>query len=303
MTPRAFVDVGSNSVRCFLPDHDPPIRTTRVIGLRRGAGPDGSLARDALARLDQCLGDIATAVVGIDPIHRVAFATSAVRDAPNRGAACDLVRQRLGTRLHILTGTTEARLAFRGAYSGLGLAEGAVVIDPGGGSTELVAGDLSGVLAGVSLQLGAVRDTEHFLHSDPPTAIEVRRLRTHARELLTQAAGDIGWNSEQRPTVVGVAGTITTLASIVQGGYDPLRVHNAVLTASSVTRISHLLARLPAARRAELPGLHPDRAPVIVAGAVIVDEALAVLRADRLIVSEYDILDGAAADPAVVSGS
>ncbi len=302
MRPRAIVDVGSNSVRCFLPDHVPPIRTATVVGLRRGAAGDGSLTADALGRFEGCLAEIADVVTGVAPANRIVFATSAVRDAPNKDAASALVRDYLGTELRVLSGQTEAQLAFEGAYAGIGGTDNCTVIDPGGGSTELVAGGPDGVIAAVSLQLGAVRDTDRFGLGDPPTASALEGLRSHARNLLTQGVKTVSGGRNHAIAVIGVAGTITTLAAIKQRRYDADRIHGTRLTVSDVAMIAGDLARLTIAQRSRIPGLHPDRAFVILAGAIIVEEALAALGADHLVVSERDILDGVAANPTVVFG-
>ena len=295
------MDVGSNSVRCFLPDHVPPIRTTTVVGLRRGAAGDGRLTADALERFEGCLAEIAVTASGIAPANRIVFATSAVRDAPNKDAASALVREYLGTELRVLSGQTEAKLAFEGAYAGIGGADNCIVIDPGGGSTELVAGGPGGVITAVSLQLGAVRDTDRFDLGDPPTASALVGLRRHARSLLTEGVKTVSGGPNPAIAVIGVAGTITTLAAIKRGGYDADRIHGTRLTASDVAMIAGKLSRLTIAERSRIPGLHPDRASVILTGAIIVEEALAALGSDHLVVSERDILDGAAANPAVVS--
>ncbi len=289
----AVVNVGSNSVRLFLcdgVDASGPSgeRTTTVVGLRRGAAADGTLAEDALARLDGCLAGYAGPTARFAPDRIVAVGTSAVRDAPNRDRVGAILRDRLGAALTVLDGEQEALCSFAGARLGAPLAGEIMVVDIGGASTELVRGGPQGPAGAVSLQLGAVRQTERHLTSDPPAAGELAALRGEAGELVRGALERIGGPA----AAVGVAGTITTLAAIDLGAYDRERVHGHRLARETVRRITGDLARLPVARRREVPGLEPARAGVIVAGAII---ALAVLEEaglGEMSVSERDLLDG-----------
>ena len=289
----AVVDVGSNSVRLFLCDGIDASgpsgeRTTTVVGLRRGAAADGTLAEDALARLDGCLAEYAGPTARFAPDRIVAVGTSAVRDAPNRDRVGAILHDRLGAALTVLDGEQEAMCSFAGARLGAPGAGEIMVVDIGGASTELVRGGPQGPAGAVSLQLGAVRQTERHLASDPPAAGELAALRGEAGELVRGALERIGGPA----AAVGVAGTITTLAAIDLGAYDPERVHGHRLARETVGRITGDLARLPVARRREVPGLEPARAGVIVAGAII---ALAVLEEaglGEISVSERDLLDG-----------
>jgi len=298
----AVVDLGSNSVRLFLCDGIDAAgptgeRYSTVTGLRRGAGADGAIAEDALARLDACLAGYAVPVAGFGPDRVIAVGTSAVRDAPNRDRVGDLLRARLGAGLTVLGGEDEARCAFAGARLGAAGAGEIMVVDIGGGSTELVRGGPAGPAGAISLQLGAVRQTEAHLASDPPTIRELASLRAEARALVAGALAAIGGPAP----AIGVAGTITTLAAIDLGVYDRDRVHGRRLSRSTIDRIAADLARLPVARRREVPGLDPARAGVIVAGAAIAAVVLEAAGLDELVVSERDLLDGvvlAAVDPA-----
>jgi len=290
----AVVDVGSNSVRLFLcegigPDGPEGRRRTTITGLRRGAAGDGSIAEDALGRLDACLADYAAAIAAFGPARTVAIGTSAVRDAPNRARVEEIVQGRLGVPLAVLRGEEEARLAYLGARLAVPDGGPALVLDIGGGSTELVRGGPDGPEAAVSLQLGAVRSTERHLRGDPPRPRELRALRSEAAALCGEAMRRVGG----APHMVGVAGTLTTLAAVRLGGYDPARVHGLRLTRAEIERITARLAAMPLAERREVPGLEPGRAPVIVAGGVIAGAALEAARAGSLVVSERDLLDGA----------
>ena len=290
----AVVDVGSNSVRLFLCDGIGPEgpegeRRTTITGLRRGAAEDGSIATDALDRLDACLADYAAAIAAFAPDRTVVVGTSAVRDAPNRGRVEEIARRRLGVPLTILSGEEEARLAYLGARLAAPGEGPALVLDIGGGSTELVRGGPDGPEAAVSLQLGAVRSTERHLRGDPPRPGELRALRSEAAALCSDGMLRVGG----APRMIGVAGTLTTLAAIRLGGYDPARVHGLRLTRAEIERITARLAEMPLSRRREVAGLEPGRAPVIVAGGVIAGAALEAARADAVVVSERDLLDGA----------
>lgn len=290
----AVVDVGSNSTRLLLaervtPDGADGERHTVITGLRRGAGVDGTIADDAIARFDAVLAGYAERIAGFAPAEVVAVGTSAVRDAPNRARVEDTVVARLGAPLHVIAGEQEAALAFRGARAAH--PEGpALVIDIGGGSTELVCGDGTAPPVGVSLQRGAVRCTEAYLGEDPPTAGEREALRRAVTADVADALDRVG----RPPTAIGVAGTFTTLAAIDLGRYDPAIVHGHRLGVARLAEIADLLAGLPLADRLDVPGLHPGRAPFIVAGSAIALAAVQGAGVPEVVVSERDILDGIA---------
>jgi exopolyphosphatase/guanosine-5'-triphosphate,3'-diphosphate pyrophosphatase len=291
----AIVDVGSNSVRLFLwsgEDGDGPVgsRLTTVTGLRRGAAADGTVAEDALARLDACAATYAEMMRSAGVVAGVAIGTSAVRDAPNRAAVAGVIGRRLGLPLTVVAGTVEARLSYAGARLAVEDAREAIVLDVGGGSTELVRGHAAGPTAAVSLQLGAVRTTERYLAADPPHPGELARLREDVDAALAEAVAGIGGPAP----LVGVAGTVSTLAAVDLGIYDPRRVHGHVLSRARVEEMLSWMSGLPVVERALIPGLEPARAPVIVAGAAIVAAAMDGAGADRIMVSERDLLDGVA---------
>lgn len=293
--PVAIVDVGSNSVRLFLWDGESDAgptgsRLTTVTGLRRGADADGTVAGDALARLDGCATTYGEMMRAAGVERGVAIGTSAVRDAPNRREVADVIGRRLGLPLTVVAGTVEARLAYTGARLAADGDTEAIVLDVGGGSTELVRGDVTGPTRAVSLQLGAVRSTERYLAADPPTEEQLRRLRDDADAALAGAVAGIGGPAP----LVGVAGTVTTLAAVDLGIYDPRRVHGHMLRRVRVEQMLSWMAGLPVSERARIPGLEPARAPVIVAGAAIVVAALSATGRDELRVSERDLLDGVA---------
>jgi exopolyphosphatase/guanosine-5'-triphosphate,3'-diphosphate pyrophosphatase len=290
----AVVDVGSNSTRLFLCDgidEDGPHgeRITTITSLRRGAGTDGSVAADALGRLDDCLTDFGARIASFGTNEVIAVGTSAVRDAPNRDRIEAVVRERLGTELRVLAGAQEAELAYVGARLAISGGGPVLVVDIGGGSTELIRGDEHGPTSAVSLDMGGVRFTETFLHSDPPTDAQVLALRDEVAGLVIPALAALGGSAP----VVGVAGTMTTIAAIALGRYDSDQVHGMILSAEDVQEITEHLRSLPLDARRTVPGLHPDRAPFIVAGALIASTVLAAAGVGGVAISERDLLDGA----------
>jgi len=215
-----------------------------------------------------------------------AIGTSSLRDADNGEAFLGEIEWSYGFKTRLLSGDEEAALTCKGVANRRPLDESTLVLDVGGGSTELITAATC-----VSLDIGSVRLTERFLPSDPPTSDELDACATAVRKTLP-ALGPA--------RAIGVAGTITTLAALELGGYDPQRIHGHRLTRASVEAQLQRLASLPLAERRELPGLEPERAPVIVAGAVIVSEVLRRYGLDELEVSERDLLHGAALEAAAL---
>jgi exopolyphosphatase/guanosine-5'-triphosphate,3'-diphosphate pyrophosphatase len=295
----AVIDVGSNSVRLLLAeglDATGAIgeRVVTVTGLRRGAAADGGVTDAALARLDACLVEYARRIAAFGPVPTIPVGTAAVREAPNVAAIRDIVRRRLGADLVVIAGEREAALAFAGAR--LVLSDPRVpcrVVDIGGGSTEVVQGDTTGPAHAVSLRLGVNRQGEEHVHHDPPTHREVLAVRDDAARRVADAAAGFPADGP----LIGVAGTVTQVAAIVLGRYDPASLHGMGMTRSDVEGVLARVAAVPADLRAGIPGLHSDRVNVIVPGAAILLGVLDGLGADELVVSERDILDGIAMDP------
>jgi exopolyphosphatase/guanosine-5'-triphosphate,3'-diphosphate pyrophosphatase len=233
------------------------------------------------------LADYRRTLESLGAERTLAIATSAVRDAENGEAFLGEVEWSYGFATRLLAGADEALLTRRGVASGRELPSGTLVIDIGGGSTELVLDDFY-----ASLELGAVRHTERFLASDPPSPDELARCAAAVRAVL--AAHVPG--GAHATAAVGVAGTVTTLAALDLGlaRYDRNRVEGHRLSATRARAQLERLAALPLAERREVPALEPERAPVIVAGAVILTEILDAFRLDAVDASEHDILDGAA---------
>jgi exopolyphosphatase / guanosine-5'-triphosphate,3'-diphosphate pyrophosphatase len=291
------VDLGSNSTRLLVADVDGTEvrevdRRLAITRLAEGVDARRKLLPTALARVRNVLVDYRRAAEGLGAEHTLAFATSAVRDAENGEAFLGEIEWSYGFRTQLLSGDEEALLTFRGVSAGRPLREGTLVIDVGGGSTELILGGPRGIAFHESLDLGCVRLTERWIQRDPPAPEEVRSLRSAVRSLLEERVPD--W---VRPSAaIGVAGTVTTLATLHLGleEEDPERLHGHVLPASwierELTRIASIKVR-PLARRR---GVHPDRAPVLVAGVAALAEMLAYFGLPSLEVSERDILHGGA---------
>ena len=226
----------------------------------------------------------------------VAVLTSAVRDAANGAEFADAVRERWGIRPFVLSGDDEARLTFLGVTSARDPDDRTptLVIDIGGGSTEYVIGTGREMEFHVSNQAGVVRQTERHLHSDPPAADEQTALARDAQEILAAGVPE-SWRHAVSHAIA-VAGTATSLASIAQElePYDPEKVEGYVLSAAECRQILERLAGMTLEERRHVKGLHPDRAPTIVAGVIILLETLKLFGLDEVEVSEHDILRGAA---------
>jgi exopolyphosphatase / guanosine-5'-triphosphate,3'-diphosphate pyrophosphatase len=297
----AAVDLGSNSTRLLVADVedgqlDDVVRRLKITRLGEGVDERKRLLPAPIARVRNVLTDFRRETEALGAERTLAVATSAVRDAENGEAFLGEVEWSYGFATRLLSGDEEAELSFRGASAGRTLAADTLMIDIGGGSTELVVGGLDGLSFHDSIDMGGVRLTERFLHSDPPTSEELQTCAAAARELLAeQVPRDV------RPqSAIGVAGTITSIAALDLGlsEYDPDRVEGHRLSRDGIRTQLERLASLPLQERREVPALDPDRAPVIVAGTVILGEVLDHFGLDNLEASEHDILDGAALEAA-----
>ena len=300
----AVVDIGSNSTRLLiaaLEDHrvtDELVRHSEVTRLGSGVDADGRLREDAMQRVFSTLDGYKAEIDEHDCRAAVAVLTSAVRDSANGAQFAEEVRRRYELEPHVLTGDQEAGLTFLGATSERDPSDRTptLVLDIGGGSTELVIGTGSEVGFHVSTQAGVVRQTERHLRRDPPDPGEMDELVTDVRAILADNVP-----AGERDAVghgIGVAGTATSLAAIAQhlDPYDPERVHGYLLSASECDRILGELAGMTLEERRHVAGLQPGRAPTIVAGVLIFREVLALFGLGRIEISEHDILRGAALD-------
>lgn len=302
MTRVAAVDCGTNSIRLLIAERGPDgglvelERRTEIVRLGQGVDATGEFHPDALTRTFVATEAYAALVrdAGVRPEHVRFVATSAARDARNRETFFAGIRQRLGVTPEVITGDAEAALSFAGALSGVTpAAEPVLVVDIGGGSTELVLGGLDGeVRAAVSLDVGSVRLTERFLGAGPPDPAAVAAAAAHVDALLDGTRMDLAGVG----TWIGVAGTATTLVAVHLGleHYDRSRVHGAVLPRPALDALFVQLAASTVEEIRELPSMHPGRADVVTAGALIAVRIAARLPVDGLLVSESDILDGTA---------
>jgi exopolyphosphatase/guanosine-5'-triphosphate,3'-diphosphate pyrophosphatase len=283
------VDLGTNSTRLLVADVDGEHVeevSRRTVITRLGEGVDGrrKLLPLPVARVRNALSDYRRELEQLGAERVLAIGTSAIRDAENGEAFLGEIEWSYGFTTRLLSGDEEAELTRRGVANGRAVGDDTLVLDVGGGSTELITS-----AERTSIDVGSVRLTERHLRSDPPTREELEAAaRTVWAELPPFEASD----------AIGVAGTVTTLAALELGGYDPERVHGHRLTREAVGALLAHLASLPLAERRELPGLEPERAPVIVGGAVVVREVLDRYGLDGLEASERDLLHGAALEAA-----
>jgi exopolyphosphatase/guanosine-5'-triphosphate,3'-diphosphate pyrophosphatase len=272
------------------------VRKTKVTRLGEGVDSTGRLADGAIERVTATLEDYKAVIDELQPERTIALATSATRDADNGDEFRQMLHDHFGLDAHIIPGEEEARLTFLGATAARPAGNGPlVVIDIGGGSTEFVVGSAgSDPTVRVSTQAGSVRQTERHLHGDPPSDDDLSTLREALRSVIED-----GVPEDVRASVakgVAVAGTATSLAAIDQrlDPYDPEKVDGYDLQLQACERMLGELASLPLEERRQVTGLHPDRAPTIVAGAAILVESMGVFDLTSVEVSEADILHGAA---------
>ena len=299
----AVVDMGTNSTRLLVADvEDGRVkgleRRSTVTRLGRGVDTTQQLATEAIDDVANAVGEYISIYEPLNPDAVSVLATSAVRDAGNAGAFIAELRERFALDARILTGEEEARLTYLGAVAGRPAADGTLVIDIGGGSTEIVVGSGREVSFHTSLQVGTVRHTERHIRDDPPTGPELEALAEDVRKLIFAELAAAEFFDIK--SGIAVAGTPTSLAAIEQelDPYDPEMVHGYVLTLDSVQRMYSMLSGKSLGERLKVPGLHPGRAPTIVAGVVILIQAMRAFGLQRIEVSEHDILDGAALEAA-----
>lgn len=296
----ATIDIGTNSVLLLVAelhgrDLVPRVERSTITRLGQDVDRTRRLHPDAVQRTLDCLRQYAAVMREHQVDVTGCVATSASRDASGAESFVQQAREILGVAPTVISGAREAQLTFLGALAGLTLQGPVAVQDVGGGSTEIVLGQVgphgASALQAVSLDVGSVRMTERYLASDPPGPAELARVREHVRAQLARAPA-------VPPTTawVGIAGTITTLVAIELGlrAYDPARVHGAKLSTERIGGLVDELSRLPLAERRRVPGLEPKRADVIVAGASIVHEVLCAAGAPGLVVSDRGVRWGLA---------
>jgi exopolyphosphatase / guanosine-5'-triphosphate,3'-diphosphate pyrophosphatase len=293
----AAIDQGTNTTRLLVADVedgtvDDVHARSEITRLGEGVDSRRRLLPLPIARVRNVLSDYRQEAERLGAERVLLVATSAVRDSENGDAFLGEIEWSYGFTTRLLDGEDEAELTFRGVTSDSPLERPTLVLDLGGGSTEFVLAGPEGIESRHSVDVGSVRLTERFLNSDPPTDEELSACAAYVAEQIPD-----GLDTED---AVGVAGTITSLAAIELGMevYDRESIHGRRLTLEAIDRQVDRLARMPLAERKRVTGLHPDRAPVIVAGAIIVRETLARVGLEALTVSERDILHGIALEAA-----
>jgi exopolyphosphatase / guanosine-5'-triphosphate,3'-diphosphate pyrophosphatase len=301
----AAVDCGTNSVRLLIADLagvanraalTEVTREMRIVRLGQDVDRTGQLAPEAINRTRAVLAEYAATIArsGAERVRMVA--TSALRDTKNRGEFVAMVRGVLGVEPEVVSGSTEAALSFAGAVAGLPPVCGdLLLVDIGGGSTELVRDGPAGApLRAQSMDVGAVRLTERHLRADPPTAAQVEAAVADVRAGLVAAEVDVPLTGVDE--LVGVAGTVTTMAAMALGlsRYDSAAIHGSRLAAGQVHDIADQLLAMTVAQRRAIPVMHPGRADVIGGGALILRTVLDRVGCPEVLVSEHDILDGIA---------
>jgi exopolyphosphatase / guanosine-5'-triphosphate,3'-diphosphate pyrophosphatase len=292
VTRVAAVDLGTNSTRLLVADVEGDslsevVRELTITRLGEGVDERGRLLPVPIARVRNCLADYRRRLEEQGATRTLAIATSAVRDAENGEAFLGEIEWSYGFTTRLVEGEEEAAMMYRGVSAGRPPLDDTLIVDIGGGSTELVLGSDGRPQGSTSLDVGCVRVTERFLGSDPPTRPELAAAAAYVRSLLPDL---------EARNAIGVAGTVTTLAALDLGldEYDPERTHGHRISRASVERELERLAAMSLEERLRVPGIEPGRAPVIVAGLVVLREVMNAYGLDEIEVSERDILHGAA---------
>jgi exopolyphosphatase/guanosine-5'-triphosphate,3'-diphosphate pyrophosphatase len=299
----AAIDCGTNSVRLLVADVDRAAgqlsdvdRRLEIVRLGQGVDATGRLGAEPLARTLRALRSYRQIIAETSASAVRMVATSATRDAANSSEFVAGVGDILGIEPEVLSGEDEARLSFTGATAELaGDADAPyLVTDIGGGSTEFVLGEPGAVTAAVSVNIGCVRMTERHLHHDPPRGDEIAAARADVDAALDVVAGKIPVSSAR--TLVGLAGSVTTVAALVLGldSYQAERIHHSRVSAAAVREVTASLLTQTRAERAQLAVMHPGRVDVIGGGALVLAQIMERFGFGEVLVSEHDILDGLA---------
>ena len=298
----AAIDCGTNSIRLLISDIDTSTNTAtdvcremRIVRLGEGVDKTNAFSPRALERTFKAIDEYEEILLKHKVENLRFVATSATRDAQNKAMFIKGVIDRLRIVPEVIAGTEEAALSFDGATRSLRQKHKApfLIIDLGGGSTELVIGDQEPTGA-YSMDVGCVRMTERHTPGGNPTKAQEEAIRTDVRNALKEAAKKVDWQKAQ--TIVGVAGTVTTVAAHILKlkTYDPEVLHGANITAQQISQTAQDFISLTPSQRAALPYMHEGRIEVITAGSIVLDEVMKAIGAQTLIASERDILDGVA---------
>jgi len=293
----AAVDCGTNSLRLLIADlADGELtevdRRMTIVRLGQGVDATGAFAPEALERVFKASDEFAAAIDASDATRTRFVATSAARDVSNRDVFFTGISARFGVVPDIISGAEEAELSFRGATDALDIPGPYLVADIGGGSTELVLGDSNGVIAAESLDMGSVRMTERHVTSDPTTPDELAAITKDVDALLDATSVPVG----QARALVGVAGTVTTVAAVALKlpEYNRSQIHHARIAGPVLRDTTAWLTNSTRAERSAVPVIHPGRVDVIGAGALILQRLYDRIAVEEVLVSEHDILDGVA---------
>ncbi|GAA2700223.1 Ppx/GppA phosphatase family protein [Micromonospora olivasterospora] len=309
MTTRvAAIDCGTNSIRLLVADLPDPdagpdaplvdlVRRLEIVRLGQGVDRTGRLAPEAIERTRVALASYAADIEKLGAERVRMCATSASRDASNAGDFRAMVEQTLGVAPEVVTGDEEARLSFTGAVRGLpaDAQPPYLVVDIGGGSTEFVVGTREGgVRAAISVDIGCVRMTERHLHGDPPGPDQIAAAQADIAAAVDRALAAVP--GREAATLVGLAGSVTTVVAVAQGltGYEPERIHHARVSYDEVARVTADLLGKTREQRLAIPVMHPGRADVIGAGALVLRVIMERAGMPSVVASEHDILDGIA---------
>ncbi|MFK3981083.1 exopolyphosphatase [Micromonospora sp. NPDC050397] len=306
----AAIDCGTNSIRLLVADLPDPAagptaslvdvsRRMEIVRLGQGVDRTGRLAPEAIERTRVALAGYAAEIADLGARRVRMCATSASRDASNADEFRAMVRDTLGVAPEVVSGDEEARLSFTGAVRGLAADARSpyLVVDIGGGSTEFVVGDRDAgerVRAAISVDIGCVRMTERHLHADPPTSAQVAAAEADIAAEVDRALAAVP--GREAATLVGLAGSVTTVVAIALGlgSYQPERIHHARVSYDEVAKVTADLLSRSSAQRMEYPVMHPGRADVIGAGALVLRVIMERAGKPSVVASEHDILDGIA---------
>ena len=311
MKVAAAIDIGTNTARLMIGEliEEEELKTLRREAIITRLGEDvnetSNLKQEAVERTLRVLSEYKSILERTQVEKMVIAATSAVRDAKNSDIFLNRVEQLFGIKVKVLSGEKEAQLAFLGATHDIGnssllspLSSLALVLDIGGGSTELILGEPPDIRDRYSLNIGSVRLTEMFFKNDPPTDTEVKRTKQYIHQMLAPVSSRVKeaqwWQGSSKVILIGVAGTITTISAVKQGMaiYDSSKIHHSRLSYADIDKISADFLSIPLAERKEIIGLEPKRADIITAGTLVALSVMEVFDLCEIIVSECDILDG-----------
>jgi exopolyphosphatase/guanosine-5'-triphosphate,3'-diphosphate pyrophosphatase len=289
----ASLDVGTNTVLMLVveigPDKTPKAigEFSRITRLGRGVDANGHLDPAAGQTTLDTIAEFTEKARALGAEAILTAATSALRDATDGAGFIARVKERTGLVLEVISGRTEAELVYLASIKGLHLNPSVLlIVDIGGGSTELIRAQPGGSIDVVSLQIGSVRLTERIVQSDPPHAREAAELRI----AIDEALNALRWNFTP-DTMVGIGGTVTTVCAIALGltEYDAGRVHGRSLTQAEVLRVLGMICGVPIEERKRLPGLDPGRADVIFAGTAILERVMGYFKSERIVVSDQGV--------------